>query len=171
MSRAGVDVGGPEHLDSAHDLAEFDPGASVQGDWLAKRALADQETGAARTYVISAAGRVVGYYTLATGVVAQQRATGRVRRNRPEPIPVMILGRLAVDKAFQGRGYGAALLRDAVLRTQQAAAIGGIRAIVLHAVSEGAKRFYEHCGFSPSPLDPMTLMIGVSDIERILRDR
>ncbi len=171
MSRAGDEVGGTEHLDSAHDLALFDSGESALDDWLAKHALANEETGASRTYVITAAGRVVGYYSLATGAVDQQRATGRVRRNPPEPIPVMIVGRLAVDKALQGRGLGAALLRDAVLRTQQAAGIGGPRAIVLHAVSEGARRFYERCGFSASPIGPLTLMISLSDVEKILRDR
>ncbi len=89
----------------------------------------------------------------------------------PDPIPVMILGRLAVDRAYQGKGLGVGLLRDAVLRTQQAAEIGGIRAIVLHAISEEAKRFYERHGFSASPLDAMTLMIGMADVERIFRSR
>jgi GNAT superfamily N-acetyltransferase len=86
----------------------------------------------------------------------------------PEPIPVMIIGRLAIDRGFQGRGLGKALLRDAVLRTLQAAAIAGMRAILLHAISENAKLFYVHCGFSESPLDPMMVMISVADAERTL---
>jgi GNAT superfamily N-acetyltransferase len=86
----------------------------------------------------------------------------------PDPIPVMILGRLAVDKAYQAKGLGRALLRDAVLRTLQAAAIGGIRAILVHAISEDAKRFYERSGFASSPIDPMTLMITVADAEKAL---
>jgi GNAT superfamily N-acetyltransferase len=171
MSRAGDEVGAPEHLDRAHDLAAFDSGVPVLDDWLRKRALANEENGASRTYVISVAGRVVGYYSLATGAVAQQRATGKVRRNMPDPIPVMVLGRLAVDKAYQGRGLGIGLLKDAVLRTQQAAKIGGIRAILLHAISEEAKRFYERSGFAAAPMDPMTLMITMADVERNLRER
>ena len=86
----------------------------------------------------------------------------------PNPIPVMVIGRLAVDRAFQGRGLGRALLRDAVLRTLQAAAIAGIRALVLHAISDDAKRFYAHCGFTESPLDPMSMMISIADAERTL---
>jgi GNAT superfamily N-acetyltransferase len=171
MSRAAHELGAPEHLDAAHDLASFGSGVPSLDEWLRKRALANEESGASRTYVISASGRVIGYYSLATGAVAQQRTTGKVRRNMPDPIPVMVLGRLAVDKGDQGKGLGGGLLRDALLRTQQAAAIAGIRAIVLHALSEEAKRFYERCGFSVSPIDPMTLMIGIADVERILTDR
>jgi GNAT superfamily N-acetyltransferase len=116
----------------------------------------------------SARGKVIGYYALATGAVALQAATGRARRNMPDPIPVMILGRLAIDQAYQAKGLGRALLRDAVLRTLQAAAIGGIRAILVHAISEDAKRFYERCGFAPCPVDPMTLMITVAEAEKAL---
>ena len=95
-------------------------------------------------------------------------ATGRTRRNMPDPVPVMVVGRLAVDTRYQGRGLGTALLRDAVLRTSQAADIAGIRALLVHAISEDAKRFYERCGFRPSPLDPMTLMITMADARRAL---
>lgn len=136
-----------------------------------KRALGNEESGASRTYVVTAAGRVVGYYALASGAVAAQAATGKIRRNMPDPIPVMVLGRLAVDKAFQKRGVGIALVRDAVLRTLQAADIGGIRAILLHAISDDAKRFYERCGFSESPVDSMTLMVSIADVHRILKGR
>ena len=143
----------------------------VLDEWLKKRALANEESGASRTYVVTAGGRVVGYYALATGAVAQQDATGKVRRNMPDPIPVMVLGRLAIDKGYQRRGLGLGLLRDAVLRTLQAASIGGIRAILLHAISEDAKRFYERCGFSESPLDPMTMMVSIADAEKILKNK
>ena len=87
----------------------------------------------------------------------------------PDPVPVMVLGRLAVDRAYQGRGLGEGLLRDALLRTLQAAQIGGIRAILVHAISEEAKRFYERHGFVASPIDPMTLMITVADAENALK--
>ncbi len=105
---------------------------------------------------------------LAAGAVLQAAATGRVRRNMPEPVPVMVLGRLAVDRAHQGTGLGVALLRDALLRTLQAGEVAGIRAVLLHAVSDEAKRFYLHHGFAESPIDPMTMMITLGDIEKAL---
>jgi GNAT superfamily N-acetyltransferase len=112
---------------------------------------------------------VVGYYALATGAVARQAATGLVRRNMPEPIPVMVIARLAVDRQHQGKGLGAGLLKDALLRTFHAADIAGIRAVLLHAVSEDAKRFYAHHGFSESPIDPMMMMITLADVEQAVR--
>ena len=167
MTQRGEQINAPEHLTEHHDLTAFDSGVPVLDDWLKKRALANEEKGASRTYVVTAGGRVVGYYALATGAVSAQQATGRIRRNMPDPIPVMILGRLAVDKTFQDRGLGAALLRDAVLRTRQAADIVGIRAMLVHAISAEAKRFYERYGFVESPVDSMTLMISLADIDRI----
>ena len=121
--------------------------------------------------MVCAGGRVVGYYALATGAVAQATATGRVRRNMPDPVPVMVLGRLAVDRVYQDRGLGTGLLRDAVLRTLQAAEFGGIRAILVHAISDDAKRFYERHGFVESPVDPMTLMLTIADAKRALGTR
>ena len=94
-----------------------------------------------------------------------------MRRNMSDPVPVMIFGRLAVGKSFQGRGVGAGLLRDAVLRTVQAAEIAGIRGVLVHAISEAAKRFYESYGFIASPIDPMTLMITVAEAARIIGDK
>ena len=168
MTTADDRITPPEHLTARHDVSAFNSGEPVLDDWLRKRALANEESGASRTYVVTARGRVVGFYALAMGSVAADRATGKIRRNMPDPIPVMILGRLAVDTAFQKRGLGVALLRDAVLRTQQAANIAGIRAILLHAVSDGAKRFYERYGFAESPMHPMTLMISMTDVNHIL---
>lgn len=158
----------PQHLTALHDFAEFDSGVLALDDWLKKRALPNELTGASRTYVVCQGSAVVGYYALATGAVAQDRATGRIRRNMPEPIPVMILARLAVDRSRQGKGLGVGLLRDAVVRTLQAAAIGGIRALLVHAISDDARRFYERWGVVASPLDPMTLMISLADAERAL---
>jgi GNAT superfamily N-acetyltransferase len=137
-------------------------------DWLKRRARANEEAGGSRTYVACAGRRVVGYYALATGGVAQATTPGRVRRNMPDPVPVMALGRLGVDRAYQGLGLGAGLLRDAILRTLQAAELGGIRAILVHAISDEAKRFYERHGFVASPVDPMTLMITVADAVKAL---
>jgi GNAT superfamily N-acetyltransferase len=95
-------------------------------------------------------------------------APRRIRRNMPDLVPAMVLGRLAVDKAHQGQGLGTGLLRDALLRTMQAADIAGIRAILVHAISESVKRFYEGYGFVASPLDPMTVMITVAEAAKIL---
>jgi GNAT superfamily N-acetyltransferase len=162
-------ISAPEHLGPAHDLSAFDSGVPALDDWLRRRARPNEETGASRTYVVHAGGRVVAYYAVATGGVAHADAPGRIRRNMPDPIPVMVLGRLAVDRAYQGRGIGRGLLRDAILRTLQAADIAGIRAILVHAISEDAKRFYESCGFTGSPVDAMTLMITVADAEKALR--
>jgi GNAT superfamily N-acetyltransferase len=164
----GEGLTAPEHLTAQHDLAAFDSGVPALDDWLKRRALANERAGGSRTYVVCAGGRVVGYYALATGGVAQEAATGRVRRNMPDPVPVMVLGRLAVDRVYQDRGLGAGLLREALLRTMQAAELGGIRAILVHAISEEAKRFYERHGFVESPIDPMTLMIAIADATRAL---
>ena len=162
------ELGAPETLGADHDLSPFDSGTPALDDWLGRRALRNQESSASRTYTICADRRVVGYYALAVGAVAHAEATGRTRRNMPDPVSVMVLGRLAIDAGFQGRGLGRALLRDAILRTLQAAEIAGIRAILVHAISEDARRFYERCGFQPSPLDPMTLMITLRDAEQAL---
>jgi GNAT superfamily N-acetyltransferase len=158
----------PEHLTPAHDVSAFDSGVPDLDDWLKRRAPANEATGASRTYVVCAGGRVVGYYALATGSVTHVQAPGRVRRNMPDPVPVMILGRLAVDRAWQGRSLGRSLLRDAVLRTLQVAKIVGIRAILVHAISDQAKRFYERYGFVASSIDPLTLMITVAEAEKAL---
>jgi GNAT superfamily N-acetyltransferase len=120
---------------------------------------------------VRAGDRVAGYYSLAVGAVSHDAVTGRMRRNMPQPIPVMILGRLAVDRAFQGRGIGGGLLRDAVLRTIQAAEIAGIRGLLVHTISENARRFYESHGFVASPVDPLVVMITLADAEKILGER
>jgi GNAT superfamily N-acetyltransferase len=158
----------PERVSDTHDLAGFDSGEPPLDDWLKKRALANEMSGASRTYVVTSGGRVVGYYALATGAVAAGTATGRTRRNMPDPIPVIVLGRLAVDRSFQGKGLGSLLLRDALLRTEHAAQIAGIRAVLLHAISEDAKRFYKHHGFAESPIDPMIMMMTLDDLRKTL---
>jgi GNAT superfamily N-acetyltransferase len=168
MTGGAADISAPEHLSAEDDLSAFDSGVPDLDEWLRRRAAGNEATGASRTYVVRAAGRVVGYYALAAGGVAQATATGRVRRNMPDPVPVMVLGRLAVDRSYQGRGIAKGLLRDAILRTLQVARMAGIRALLVHAISPEAKRFYEHCGFLASSVDPMTLMITVAGAERAL---
>ena len=153
----------PEKLNYSHLIDKFDSGENQLNEWLKKLALKNDLEGASRTYVVCVGKEVIGYYCLANGAVAQTTATGRIRRNMPDPIPVMVIGRLAVDRRWQGKGIGRALLRDAIFRTLQAAEIAGIRAIIVHAISEEAKQFYEKCGFSVSPIDEMTLMVKVKD--------
>lgn len=162
------EINAPEKLTPKHDLTSFSSGAPDLDIWLRRRALSNQESGASRTYVICAGSRVIGYYALVAGAIVPALATGRTRRNMPNPLPVMVIGRLAIAIDFQGRGFGRALLRDAILRTVQAAEIAGIRAILVHAISEEAKKFYERCGFQSSPIDPMTLMITVRDAHQAL---
>jgi len=158
----------PEKLSTTHDLTEFDSGEPLLDEWLRRRALHNEASGSSRTYVVCEGKKVVGYYTLAVGAAVHAVVPGRMRRNMPDPLPVMVLGRLAVDKGHQNRGIGTGLLRDAVLRTIQAAEIAGIRAILVHAISAPAKRFYEACGFISSPIDPLTVMITVAEAEKML---
>jgi GNAT superfamily N-acetyltransferase len=165
--KTNLAISPPQKLRASHDLSQFTSGEPSLDDWLRRRAIPNEESRASRTYVVCVGNRVVGYYALAVGAVAHGGAPGRIRRNMPDPIPVMVLGRLAVDQTLQGRRIGSSLLRDAVLRTLQASEIAGIRAILVHAISERAKRFYEDCGFIPSPVDPMMLMITVAEAAKI----
>jgi len=168
MSESPDEISPPEKLSSKHDVSDFDSGEPVLDEWLRRRALKNEASGASRTYVVCVDKKVVGYYTLAVGAVALAEAPGRVRRNMPDPLPVMVLGRFAVDKNLQHRGIGRGLLRDAILRIVQAAEIAGIRAILVHAISEAAKRFYEGCGFIASPVDPLTVMITLAEAAKML---
>ena len=165
---ADDEVTPPEKIQTDHNLESFNSGESVLDDWLRRRAVRNDDTGASRTYVVCSEGRVVGYYTLAVGAVEAIATPGRIKRNMPDPIPVMVIGRLAVDQKYQGRGMGRGLLRDAVLRIIQAADIIGVRAILVHALTEDAKKFYQYCGFRSSPVDPMMLMITVADAVKAL---
>jgi GNAT superfamily N-acetyltransferase len=150
----------PEALHGGHRIDAFDCGEPVLDDWLRKRALGNQASGASRTFVVAdATGRVMGYYALAAGAVTHETATSAIRRNMPDPVPVLVLGRLAVDREAQGVKLGAALLQDAVRRAIGVSANAGIRALLVHALSERAKQFYLHYGFHASTLHPMTLMM------------
>lgn len=171
MSAQSYRISAPQKLSSDQDLSQFDCGEPALDDWLRRRALQNEESGASRTYVVCVGKRVLGYYALAVGAVAHVSAPGRIRRNMPDPVPVMVLGRLAVDQAAQSQNIGHSLLRDAILRTIQAAEIAGIRAILVHAISERAKQFYVRSGFTPLPVDPMTLMITVAEAMRSLSEK
>jgi predicted N-acetyltransferase YhbS len=152
-----------------HELAQFNSAVPELDEWLRRRARANQAGGASRTFVVCEANRVVAYYALASGVVRTQEAPGRFKRNMPDPIPVAVLGRLANDVSYQGRGIGRALVRDAGLRLLNAAEILGIRGVLVHAISEDARAFYDAVGFMPSPSDPMMLMIGLRDLANAVR--
>ena len=158
----------PAPLAADHDLEPFSSGIPPLDDWLKRRARQNEAGGASRTYVIAEDRRVVGYYSLAAGSVLHSAATGRVRRNMPDPVPVALLGRLAIDQNWQGRGLGTALLRDAVLRVIGAAGTIGVRALLVHAISDEAKAFYERWGFRPSAIEPMTLMITIEEAQKML---
>lgn len=158
----------PVPLEPKHDVSDFSSGTITLDGWLKRRALRNERTGASRTYVVCEGARVAAFYRLAAGSVELASAPGRVRRNMPDPVPVMVIGRLAVHSAYQGRGLGLDLLRDAVLRIRQAARIVGIRAVLVHALSEAAAAFYRKGSFRPSPIDPMTLMITLADAEAML---
>jgi GNAT superfamily N-acetyltransferase len=168
VPRADIGVTAPAPLSADHDLDAFASGVPPLDDWLKRRARANEAAGASRTFVVCEGRRVIGYYSLAAGSALHDEATGKVRRNMPNPVPIALLGRLAVDQSRQGSGLGRALLRDAVLRVVRAAETIGVRAILVHAISEEAKTFYEKWGFIPSPIEPMTLMVTVEEARRIL---
>jgi GNAT superfamily N-acetyltransferase len=154
----------PERLDPKHDLSAFDSGSPELDGWLRRWALRNEAQGGARTYVVCQGLQVVAFYCLANGAVMHADASRKVRRNMPDPIPVMVLGRLAVDRRFQRRGLGEGLLRDAILRTLQAAEIAGIRAILVHAKDEQARRWYDRFGiFLPSPTGRLTLLLPLAE--------
>lgn len=161
---AAAPLTAPEALREDHDTEGFDSGEPTLDTWLARRARANQISGASRTYVVRREQKVVGYYALASGGIDLDAAPGRLRRNMPDPLPVVVLGRLAISRAEQGQGLGRALLRDASLKVLQAAERVGVALLVVHALSNRAKLFYLDCGFKESPLDSMTLMTRVKDL-------
>jgi GNAT superfamily N-acetyltransferase len=154
-------------LTAAHELAGFVCGEATLDLWLKQRALRNEGRGASRTYVLCDGKQVIAYYCLAAGSIVSELAPGNIRRNMPDPIPVMVLGRLAVDQGWQGQGLGKALLRDAVLRVLQVADLVGVKALLVHALSEAAGRFYQEHGFRPSPINPRSLFLPLSEISAL----
>lgn len=161
-------VGAPEPLAPHHDAGSLMSGVESLDHWLKHRAFKNQVNGASRTFVACDERRVLAYYALASSAIIVQATPGRFRRNMPDPIPVVVLARLAVDQSLQGRGFGRALLRDAGQRVIQAADTIGIRGMIVHALSAEAKTFYEQIGFEPSPLGPMMLMVTLADLKASL---
>ena len=158
-----------EKLDRRHDADTFDCGREPLNRFLSRYALRNQKAGASQTYVGLSGGAIIGYYTLVVGEVAYEQAGERLRKGLARyPVPVMVLARLGVATSQQGKGIGAGLLKDAILRTLAAADIAGIRAFMVHAKDDEAKAFYERYGFAPSSSDPYHLFVLLKDLRRNL---
>jgi GNAT superfamily N-acetyltransferase len=156
----------PEPLSVSHRLDEFACGETLLDDWIKRRAMANQMSGASRTFVVAdQQQRIFGYYAIAAGAVSHQMATNPVRRNMPDPVPVMVLARLAVHTKAQGIKLGASLLQDAVNRVVAVSHNAGVRALLVHAINDRAKQFYEHYGFQVSPAHPMMLMLRLNNVK------
>ena len=150
----------PQPLTADHQIDAFNCGETSLDKWLKRRALLNQASGASRTFVVLDDNHtVMGYYALAAGAVHHQDATRSIRQNMPDPLPVMVLARLAVDLRAQGIQLGAGLLRDAVERSLAVAQNAGVRALLVHALHDRAKQFYLYFGFQASPVHPLTLML------------
>lgn len=161
-----LQLGPPESLSALHRLTEFSCGETALDEWLKRRAMANQVSGASRTFVVAdLEQRVFGYYAMAAGAVSHLQASGPVRRNMPDPVPVMVLARLAVDTQAQGIQLGASLLQDAVNRAVAVSQNAGVRALLVHAIHERAKQFYERHGFQASPAHPLTLMLRLGPVK------
>jgi len=167
---AGVDQGAwsaPAPLDLTHDITGFSCGDPALDGWLKTTALR-AEGRTARTYVVCDGKSVVGYYCLATGSVDRSGAPGRIRRNAPDPIPIVVIGRLAVTDTHQGRGVGGGMLRDAFRRSVQVAEVAGCAAILVHAIDEDAVAFYERFGFAVFPSGTRTLFLPIETLRGAL---
>lgn len=150
----------PVLLNHQHIVSDFVSHEPALNDWLTRKALKNQATGASRTFVVCQPGtnRVIGYYALATGSILHSRLSARQKRNMPDPLPIIILARLAVDSAFTGKKIGSGLLKNAYQRAERIAQEVGVAALLVHAISEDAKTFYLHYRFTPLKDSPMTLI-------------
>ncbi|MFY0666341.1 MAG: GNAT family N-acetyltransferase [Natronospirillum sp.] len=160
----------PSLLSSGHDLTNFKSGNPSLDDWLVKQAQKNQDRGFSRVYVVTEgnAHSVVGYYAVAMGSIQRSEAMASLRRNSPEAIPMVVLGRLAVDNRYHGRGIGAGLLKDCVIRSAASMAAVGGAGLLVHAIDDAAVSFYTKFGFTPSPLSSRTLMARIKDIQASL---
>lgn len=160
----------PAPISTVHELAGFDSGEPSLDEWLRKRALRNHSTGASRCFVVCSGTSVIGYYSLSAGAIGHESTPKSMRRNMPDPLPILLLGRLAVDRRYHNRGVGQALLRDAMIRAVHVAGETGVFAILVHAISEPARRFYLSRGFVESPLQPMTLLMTLQTVRSILAE-
>jgi GNAT superfamily N-acetyltransferase len=155
----------PEPLSAADDVGAFDCGNDLLNDWLGDQAVRS-EGHSARTYAVKDGARVVGYYCLATGGVAREGVPRKIRQGLPRLVLVMVLGRLAVDLSYRGRGIGWGMSKDALLRTLQVSREVGVRAMLVHAIDDEAKAFYAAHGFIEFPASTRTLFLAVETIAR-----
>ena len=162
------DLRPPEPIHAGHDLVGFESGEPALDEWLQRRALKNHAAGASRVFVLCSGTAVIGYYCLSAGAINHEAAPKSLSRNMPDPLPVILLGRLAIDRRFHNRGLGQALLRDAMLRVVNVAEQAGVVAILVHALSDSARQFYLSRGFVESPLQAMTLMMTVATVRGVL---
>jgi GNAT superfamily N-acetyltransferase len=165
-----LDFAPPAPITAGLELANFDSGELSLNEWLKRRAFKNHASGASRCFVLSVGATVVGYYSLSAGAISHEAAPRAMRRNMPDPLPVLLLGRLAVDKRYHNQGIGQALLRDAMLRAVNVAGDAGVFAILVHAISDQARQFYLSRGFVESPLQPMTLFMMIETVRSILAE-
>jgi GNAT superfamily N-acetyltransferase len=159
-----------EKLRREHDFSTFDCGNPALTTWLRKFAWSNQQADSAKTYVSVRENRVAGYYALTAGSVHKHESPERIAKGLANhPVGVVLLARLAVDISEQGKGLGKALLFDALKRIEEAADIVGVRAVMVHAIDEAARKFYEYFEFDPSPIDPFQLMLLLKDVRKALR--
>lgn len=161
-----------EAISDSHDVSRFDCGVHKSlNDWLKRFALINQKNESARTYVVHRNGSVVGYYSVSAGSVSLEQAPARIAKGLARhPIPVILLARLAVDKDEKGTGLGRALLKDALARITQAADIVGARAVLVHAIDDQARKFYERFDFEPSPIHELQMMLLMKDLRKALEE-
>ena len=159
-----------EKLRREHDLSAFDCGNATLNTWLQKFAWFNQQADSSKTYVAIGEDGLAGYYSLTAGSVHKSESPERIAKGLANhPVGVVLLARLAVDSSHQGKGLGKALLFDALKRVEEAADIVGVRAVMVHAIDEEARKFYEHFEFDPSPIDPFLLMLLLKDLRKALR--
>ena len=163
-------VSSVEKLSEVHDLSSFDCGKDSLNRWLKRFALVNQKSDSAQTYVVHRHGSGVGYYSLTAGSVRPEEAPARIAKGlATHPIGVILMARLATDKREQGKGLGSALLKDALLRIAGAAETIAARAVLVHAIDESARGFYERFGFGRSRVDPFELMLLMKDLRALLK--
>ena len=154
----------PQRISPEHILENFDCGETSLNDWLRKRALKNDLSDASRTYVVCSENVVVAYYSLHLGCIQNSQAVRKIKRNMPDPIPAIVLGRLAVDRLHQGKGLARALIKDMFLRAIQVSDLAGTKAVLVKALNEKVTAFYQSFGFVQSKTDPFLLMKAISEV-------
>jgi GNAT superfamily N-acetyltransferase len=166
-----IELSKPEALQPLHNRKKFDCGDNGLNEWLWHRAEKNQYSGASRCYVTcNPLHDIIGFYCLSAGAIARNDVPKKLQRNMPDPLPVMVMGRLAIDKQYHNQGIGKALLKDAIMRTLHVAEQAGVVALLVHALSDSAKQFYIASGFVETPLNSMTLCLPCITAQKALED-